>query len=147
MAAPAVSFYVLDSAAPAARLKLACRITDKAYRAGQHVLIWHTDEAELRTLDELLWTQGDDRTFIPHELVTPQVACEAPVLLTGGAVPDGPIDVLVNLATQVPDCAAQSLRIVEIIDGDPVRREAGRARFKAYRERGIQPVSHNVRAE
>ena len=147
MAAANVSFYVLDSGAPAARLKLACRITDKAYRAGQHVLIWHTDEAELRTLDELLWTYGDDRGFIPHELVVPQAPCEAPVLLSSGAVPDGPIDVLVNLGAQVPACAGQSLRIVEIIDGDPVRREEGRARFKAYRERGIQPVSHNVRAD
>ena len=65
MALPSVAFYVLDASAPGARLKLACRITDKAYRAGQHVLIWHTDPAEHTTLDELLWT-FDDRTFIPH---------------------------------------------------------------------------------
>ena len=144
---PSVSFYVLEAASAPGRLKLACRIADKAYRAGQHVLIWHTDEAELRALDELLWTFGDDRTFVPHELVAPLVACEAPVLLTCGAVPDGTIDVLINLAPEVPACAAQSLRIVEIVDADPARREAGRARFKAYRERGIQPTSHNLRTE
>jgi DNA polymerase-3 subunit chi len=147
VALPSVSFYVLDAASAQERLRVACRITDKAYRAGQHVLIWHTDEQELRTLDELLWTFGDDRGFVPHELVTPTAGCEAPVLLSNGAVPDGAIDVLINLAAEIPACAARSQRIVEIIDGEPARREAGRARFKAYRERGIQPASHNLRGE
>jgi DNA polymerase III subunit chi len=142
-----VTFYVLEEASSAARLKLACRITEKAYRAGQHVLIWHTDPTELATLDELLWTYGDDRGFIPHERIVPGTACEAPVLLSTGITPDGGIDVLINLAAAVPQVAAQSARIVEIIDGDPARREAGRARFKAYRELGLQPVSHNVRGQ
>jgi DNA polymerase-3 subunit chi len=142
-----VVFYVLAEASESARLKLACRIVDKAYRASQNVLIWHTDSRELAQLDELLWTSGDDRNFIPHELVGASNACEAPVLLTSAAVPEGPIDVLINLAGQVPQCVAQAARIVEIIDGDASRRESGRARFKAYRERGLTPVSHNVRAE
>lgn len=142
---PEVSFYVLDERSSDARLRLACRIVEKAYRAGQHVLIWHTDGAELATLDELLWTFGDDRTFIPHELVNPAAAAEAPVLLTSGAAPEGGIDVLVNLAATVPPIAERAARIVEVIDGDPQRREAGRARFRAYRELGCEPVSHNVR--
>lgn len=142
---PEVSFYVLDEPSGAARLRLACRIVEKAYRAGQTVLIWHTDAAELATLDELLWTFGDDRTFIPHELVSAGVAAEAPVLLTSGAAPESDIDVLINLAVSVPPLAARAARIVEVIDGDRERREAGRARFRAYRELGCEPVSHNVR--
>jgi len=145
--APSVVFYVLAEASDSARLKLACRIVDKAYRAAQNVLIWHTDTRELTQLDELLWSSGDDRSFIPHELVSATSACEAPVLLTSGAVPEGPIDVLINLAGDVPQCAAHASRIVEIIDGDAGRRESGRSRFKAYRERGLTPVSHNVRIE
>jgi DNA polymerase-3 subunit chi len=144
---PGVGFYVLEEASAAARLRLACRIVDKAYRARQTVLIWHTDAEELRTLDELLWTFGDDRSFIPHDLVAPGAACEAPVLLSASAVPQGPIDVLINLAAQIPECVSQAARVVEIIDGDPARRESGRARFKSYRDRGFAPVSHNLRAE
>ncbi len=144
--APSVSFYVIDEPSSTARLKLACRITEKAFRAGQNVLIWHTDAAELAALDELLWTFGDDRIFIPHDRVAPGAACEAPVLLTTGAAPEAGIDVLINLASEVPDLAARAARVVEIIDGDSGRREAGRARFKAYRERGWQPVSHSVRS-
>jgi len=143
---PEVSFYVLEERSSAARLRLACRIIDKAYRAGQNVLVWHSDSAELATLDELLWTFGDDRSFIPHDLVAPGVAAEAPVLLTTGAAPDSGIDVLVNLAAAVPPLADRAARIVEVIDGDPERREAGRARFRVYRERGCEPVSHNVRS-
>jgi DNA polymerase III subunit chi len=142
---PGVSFYVLDEPSASARLRVACRLTEKAFRAGLNVLIWHTDAAELAMLDELLWTFGDDRTFIPHERVTPEAACEAPVLLTTGAAPAAGIDVLINLAAEVPQLAARAARIVEIIDGDAARREAGRSRFKAYRERGWQPVSHSVR--
>jgi len=129
-----------------ARLKLVCRITDKAFRAGQNVLIWHVDAGELATLDELLWTFGDDRTFVPHERVVAGTVCEAPVLLTTDAAPEGGIDVLINLAPEVPALAERAARIVEIIDGDGARREAGRLRFKSYRERGWQPVSHHVAA-
>jgi DNA polymerase III subunit chi len=141
---PGVTFYVVDEPSSMARLRVACRITEQAFRAGQNVLIWHTDAAELATLDELLWTCGDDRTFIPHERVIPGTACEAPVLLTTGSAPEAGIDVLINLAADVPEVAARAARIVEIIDGDAGRREAGRSRFKAYRERGWQPVSHSL---
>ena len=143
----AVTFYLLDEASATARLKVACRIIDKAWQARQNVLVWHTDSAELASLDELLWTQGDDRTFIPHELVAPGLPAEAPVLLTTAAVPEGSIDVLVNLAAAVPDCAGQALRIIEIIDGDAGRRESGRIRFKAYRDLGLQLATHNLRRE
>ena len=145
---PEISFYVLEEPSSAARLRLACRIIDKAYRAGQNVLVWHTDAAELATFDELLWTFGDDRSFIPHELVAPGVAAEAPVLLTTGAAPESGIDVLVNLSASVPPPALteRSARLIEVIDGDPERRNLGRARFRAYRELGCEPVSHNVRS-
>jgi DNA polymerase III subunit chi len=142
---PEVSFYVLDEPSSAARLRLTCRIVEKAYRAGQNVLIWHTDAAELQALDDLLWTFGDDRTFIPHELVSPRAAAEAPVLLTTGEAPESGIDVLINLSVSVPPLAERAARIIEVIDGDPERREAGRSRFRAYRELGCEPVSHNVR--
>jgi len=142
---PEVSFYVLEDTSSAARLRLVCRIVEKAYRAGQNVLIWHTDAAELATLDELLWTFGDDRTFIPHELVSQGAPAEAPVLLTCGAAPASGIDVLVNLSATIPQIAERAARIIEVIDGDPERRESGRTRFRAYRELGCEPVSHNVR--
>ena len=143
---PQVTFYVIADASASSRLQLACRLAEKAYRAEQEVLIWHSDARELAVLDDLLWTFGDDRTFLPHEVLSPGSPAQAPVLLSAGVEPSGTLGVLINLAPSVPACAARAARVLEIIDGDATRREAGRARFKAYRELGLAPVSHQLRS-
>jgi DNA polymerase-3 subunit chi len=166
-----VDFYVLDEAG-GARLRLACRLAEKAYLASQRALIWHSDRGELEALDELLWTFSDG-SFVPHEWLTsngfpqhadgpqrvsgmdalsesrlPENACagRAPVLLSAGAPPAAAFDIVVNLAPDVPPFLHLTRRVAEIVDGDEARRQAGRARFKAYRELGIEPTSHALRA-
>lgn len=142
-----VDFYVLEESSAAARLRLACRLAEKAYLAGQTALVWHTDAEELRTFDEMLWTFMDG-SFVPHEmLVTGASGCESPVLLSCAAAPPANVDIIINLGPDVPACLAQTQRVAEIIDGEDSRRRAGRVRFKAYRELGIQPASHNIRGE
>jgi DNA polymerase III subunit chi len=138
-----VDFYVLEEVSSRARLRTACRVVEKAYLAGNTVLVWHTENDELQELDELLWTFADG-SFIPHEPLTTNGFDVAPVLLTLGTAPTVPVDVLVNLAPDVPTCAETAQRVAEFIDGDPGRRQAGRNRFRAYKERGIQPNTHNV---
>src|SRR5487761_443809 len=92
-----VDFYVIEGAAAAARLRVACRLAEKAYLASQRALIWHTDRAELEALDELLWTFADG-SFVPHEWLTSNEAGEAPGLLSAGAAPTEAFDFVVNLA-------------------------------------------------
>jgi DNA polymerase-3 subunit chi len=141
-----VDFYILEEPSGGARLRTACRIVEKAYLADQRVLVWLPDAEALRSFDELLWTFGD-RSFVPHELLQSGAKIEAPVLLSTEAVPQEPVDVIVNLAADVPPCAPLAPRIIEIIDGDAERRQAGRARFRAYKERGLNPASHNLRTD
>ncbi len=137
-----VDFYIIDDVGGNARLGLACRLAEKAYLAAQSVLIWHTDPTELKALDELLWTFRDG-SFIPHEMLGAEAGTgEAPILLSAGAMPAGR-DIIINLAPAIPELA-QSKRVIEIIDGDEGRRKAGRARWEAYRKRGVQPASHNL---
>ncbi|HEY2400826.1 MAG TPA: DNA polymerase III subunit chi [Steroidobacteraceae bacterium] len=139
-----VDFYVLEEASSAGRLKLACRLAEKAYLAAQVALVWHTDPRELKEFDELLWTFMDG-SFVPHEMIAPGASIEdTPVLLSSGTLPPRTVDIIINLAPEVPACLGQTRRVAEIIDGDDSRRRAGRARFKAYRDLGIQPASHNV---
>ncbi len=64
-----VDFYILDDASATGRLKLACKLAEKAYLAAQSVLIWHSQPDELKALDELLWTFRDG-SFVPHEWPT-----------------------------------------------------------------------------
>ena len=141
-----VDFYVIEGAAAAARLRVACRLAEKAYLASQRALIWHTDRAELEALDELLWTFADG-SFVPHEWLTSNAAGEAPVLLAAGSPPAEAFDFVINLAADPPPFLHLTRRIAEIIDGDEGRRRAGRARFKAYRELGTEPGTHILRGE
>jgi DNA polymerase-3 subunit chi len=142
-----VDFYVMEDSSASARLKLACRLAEKAYLADQTALVWLTDPEELKTLDELLWTFMEG-SFVPHEVLGGGASGpEAPVLLSAGAAPPADVDIIINLAPEIPGCLARTRRVAEIIDGDEGRRRAGRARFKAYRDLGIQPASHPLRSD
>ena len=123
---------------------MACRIVEKAWKAGSTVLIQHDDPAELNRLDEMLWV-GNDHSFIPHEIgaATPSLSA-TPVMLSSGSGPAEAVDVLINLTPQLPSRPELAARIIEIIDADPVRRAAGRERFKAYRDRGFPLEKHDL---
>jgi DNA polymerase-3 subunit chi len=142
-----VDFYVLEESSATARLRVACRLAEKAYLAAQTALVWHTDADEQRSFDEMLWTFMDG-SFVPHEMLTARTShAETPVLLSAGTPPNEDVDVIINLAPEVPSCLGRTHRIAEIIDGDEARRRAGRTRFKAYRDLGVTPTSHNIRSE
>jgi DNA polymerase-3 subunit chi len=136
---------VVEDSSPAAQLTVACRITDKAWRAGSTVLIQHADRTQLNQLDAMLWTIGNEHSFIPHEIVdeAPRLTT-TPVVLNTGTGPTEPVDVLINLNPQLPSRPELATRIIEIIDADPARRAAGRERFKAYRERGFPLEKHDL---
>jgi DNA polymerase-3 subunit chi len=141
---PRVDFYVSDAAGADVRLRLACRIAEKAYLAKQKVVVLLEDAESLRRFDELLWTFGDG-SFVPHDSVdTPGAGCVAPVALTTGALPADHADVLMNLSGAVPPFFEQFARVAEFLDNRPEVRAAGRERFKAYRAKSIEPQTHNV---
>jgi len=143
---PRVDFYVSDAAGADARLRLACRVAEKAYLARQAVVVLSDDAEALRRFDELLWTFGDG-SFVPHDTVTAEGArCEAPVALTTGPLPADHADVLINLASSVPPSFERFARVAELLDARPEVRAAGRERFKIYRGKSIEPQTHNVGA-
>ena len=146
MPPPRVDFYVSESSGLDARVRLACRIAEKAYLAKQRVVVFCDDAALLPKVDEMLWTFGDG-TFVPHDTVTADgAACEAPVALTTAALPADHADVLINLGNTVPACFEKFARVAEFLDARPEVRSAGRERFKVYRGKAIEPQTHNVGA-
>jgi len=141
---PRVDFYVSEAPGAEVRMRLACRIAEKAYLAQQKVVVLLDDGESLRRFDELLWTFGDG-SFVPHDSVSADGAnCEAPVALTTGPLPAEHNDVLINLAGAVPPCFEQFSRVAELLDARPEVRTAGRARFQFYRGKAIEPQTHNV---
>ena len=139
-----VSFYVLAAQEPVARLNYACRLTEKAYKLSQRIHLHTADQAEAETLDKMLWTfrQG---SFVPHERLDPSRPPAAPVTIGSGAEEPGDVDLLINLAAEVPAFFFQRpARIAEIIDGSPECREAGRNRHRFYRQHSLEPETHQI---
>ena len=139
-----VDFYVSEDAGADVRLRLACRIAEKAYLAKQQIVVLLDDPEALRRFDELLWTFGDG-SFVPHDAVGAEgAACEAPVALTTGPLPSGHTDVLLSLAGSVPPFFDKFGRVAEFLDARPEVRAAGRERYKFYRGKSLEPQTHNV---
>ena len=135
-------FYVLEGSDARQRWRFACQEIEKAFLADERVLVWLDNDADVAAFDDLLWTFAD-RSFIPHEPLGPGSDWdETPVLLSCAGLPSTAPQVIVNLAAALPPGAQQALRIVEIVDGDAGRRQAGRQRFKEYRALGVEPVTH-----
>ena len=137
-----IDFYLLPGQDPHARRVTACKLIEKAYRQG-HAIYLKTDSAEeARQFDDLLWTfrQG---SFIPHELAG-DAPGEAPVLIGHDAPPPGPRDVLVNMGLALTEGFAAFERIAEVVDQDEIIKQAGRVRFKAYKDAGYPPETHRL---
>ncbi|MFL6549076.1 MAG: DNA polymerase III subunit chi [Povalibacter sp.] len=140
-----VDFYVLSDEAPDAKLRVACRLIEKAYDSGFRVYALTSSLAEAQHLDELLWTFSD-RTFIPHEVIegAPPAHERVAVLIGMEAAPATHRQLLVNLSTALPADIESFERIAEIVDVDPEPKRLSRERYKVYRERGFALESHDL---
>jgi len=134
-----VDFYVLQDAAARNRDVLACRLAEKAWLDGLHVYIQADSIEHVRTLDDLLWTFRD-RSFVPHATELDA----APVCIGCDGGNSTAHEVLINLGAMVPSFFSRFDRVLEIINGDAAVREAGRNRFKFYRDRGYPLDTHNL---
>ncbi|HEU4515907.1 MAG TPA: DNA polymerase III subunit chi [Steroidobacteraceae bacterium] len=147
MAEPQVDFYVLPGDDSAARLRFACRLVEKAWLKRHRVRVQLDPGGELENFDQLLWTFSD-RAFIPHRRAgspedVPEPAPSPVVLADTDAADAADGDVLVNLAATQPATEGWA-RIAEVIDADSARRAKGRERYRAYRERGLEPKTHDM---
>jgi DNA polymerase-3 subunit chi len=143
MGEPRVSFYVLPGREERDRRVLACRLVEKAWHAGHGIYVMLDDADAAREFDELLW-QFSDISFVPHALAGDPAALDAAVRIGTADEDAGGAEVLVNLSATLPGEPARFGRIVEVVDADDTRRQRGRERFRAYRERGIIPETHNL---
>ncbi len=147
MAEPQVDFYVLTGNEPRARLRFACRLVEKAWLKRHRVRVQLEPGGELEDFDHLLWTFSD-RAFIPHRRAgsadDAPAPAPAPVVIADSDAADAADgDVLVNLAAALPPLDVWS-RIAEVVDADAARRMKGRERFRAYRDHGLEPKSHDM---
>ena len=139
-----IDFYILDTADEQSRRVTACKLVEKALRQGHRIFIQTASEDETKMLDDLLWTfrQG---SFVPHAPAGLEADEDASPVLIGHAVPpSGMDDVLVNLSGEVPEEYQRFGRLAEVVDQNEARRQAGRVRYKAYKDAGYVPETHRL---
>ena len=141
-----VDFYVRPETSPDALESFACRLVETVWRRGHEVLVVAASDTAARRFDDLLWTFRDE-SFVPHRRVgasDPAVTAPVsePVIVSTPGVWDDTVDVLLNLTPSVPDEAARALRVAEVVPAAGAGRDAGRARYREYRDRGFELRTH-----
>lgn len=144
-----VSFYLLsppqaDVAAPQnelsttpAHFALACQLCADLYRARQRVFVYTASQQQAEAFDELLW-QFDAERFVPHNLAGEGPKYGAPVEISWQP-PRQNRQVLINLADTVPAFANRFSQIIEFVPVAEHDKALARARFKQYRQLGLNP--------
>jgi len=116
------------------KLNYACRLTRKAYLAGQALLV--TGDAEvLREFDARLWTFSP-LDFIPHCGVDSELSTVTPVVLAENLAAAPHHGILLNLGATVPEHFARFERLLEVVGDLPEDLNAGRDRYRFYRDHG-----------
>ena len=141
-----IDFYIVPENAPsqASAVMTACKLCDKASADGSRVYVFAPDAATADSLDAALWSfrQG---SFIGHERLGNALEEPLPPVLIGSTEP--PVHyqgVMINLGLDVPPFFSRFERVLEIVDGDAAARAKSRERYKFYRDRGYELVTHNL---
>lgn len=125
------------------RLAYVCRLVRKAYVAGNRMVV-HGAHDDLARLDGMLWSFSQ-LDFLPHcrlGSAKPEMVAATPIILaeTLDDVPHH--DLLINLLDEPPTLFARFTRMIEVVGADPEAVQAGRQRYKHYRDHGY-PLEHH----
>ncbi len=127
------------------RFGYVCRLVRKAYGAGQKMVV-HGSSADLAKLDSLLWSFSA-LDFLPHcRMGTPAAehAADTPIVLAAELEHVPHHDLLINLADDPPALFARFTRMIEVVGDESAMAEAGRQRYRFYRERGYPLTHHDI---
>ena len=127
------------------KLQTACTLTAKALARGMRVMLFTPDSATTDRLSKLIWS-APATGFVPHCRSTDRLAPVTPVIVDHVAEPLIHDQVLVNLCDLTPPFFSRFQRLVEIVGTEAGDREAARARFRFYRDRGYEIRTHDLGA-
>jgi DNA polymerase III subunit chi len=122
-------------------LGVAAKLVAKAWAQHGSVRVLTPDAQATDALDRLLWLQPATG-FLPHCRLASPLASETPIIVDHRPEHEGPAAVLINLAPEAPPFFSRFQRLAEIVPADQA--EAGRERYRFYRERGYELRAHNL---
>jgi len=123
-----VDFYILADNSTEQADHFACRLAEKAYRQGGHLLILTNNAEQTKALDELLWTFRAD-SFVPHGCNNDKM----PVTINH-TQSVATSKLLLNLSGNIPGNAQQYERILELVNGTEQQRANARVRYRNYQK-------------
>lgn len=141
-----VTFYLLGKPIRGGRLHLACKLAETAYKRGHKVYIHTPNDGISRDLDRLLWTFSDG-SFVPHAVTEANGMTQSddyPVVIGSREPDETHQDVLIPLLNEVTPYFGRFARVMEAVDSEEADKQQARQRFKAYRDLGIEPQTHDL---
>lgn len=116
------------------------RLLEKAYAAGNRLLVRASDPEWLELLNRTLWTYGKE-SFLPHGTKADGFADQQPIYLTVGTENPNAATILVLVdGADAPDLASFA-RCLELFDGgDPDAVDRARRRWHEVLEQGHSTV-------
>ena len=125
------------------KLQTACALSAKALARGMRVLLFTRDARMTDKLSRILWSTPSTG-FVPHCRREHKLAPVTPVIVDHLAEPLIHDQVLINLCDGTPLFFSRFQRLAEIVSTDAGDREAARSRFRFYRDRGYDIVTHQL---
>ena len=109
----------------------------------QRVLVAVADDQEAQELDDYLWT-ANPNNFVPHvRLEDEEAAADTPIIITADAPPDNfCANTLISWCDEAPPFFARFDVLIDLVS-TPAK-NAGRARYRFYRERGYEIITHSL---
>ena len=126
-------------------LDVTARIVTKAWQQYGSVRVLTPDPETTEALDRRLWTVPATG-FVPHCRLSSPLAPETPILVDDALEHEGPARVLVNLCADPPPFFSRFERLADIVGRDGASADAGRRRWKFYRDRGYAMQHHALDA-
>ena len=127
------------------RLQVGCRLAGKALAQRKRVVIYAPEGDIAGRVDRLLWT-WPATGFVPHCAAHDPIAADTPVLIASGDEAPPGCDVLLNLSADCPPHFERFERLLEVVGAEDGEREAGRSRYRFYRDRGYRIENHDLAA-
>jgi DNA polymerase III subunit chi len=125
------------------RVEVACRLAAKAFAQRKRLLIYAPQHELAQRLDKLLWTQPAIG-FLPHCAAHDRLAPQTPLLIAQDEASPGGCGVLLNLSEDCPPHFERFERLLEVVAADEAQRQAGRGRYRFYRDRGYSIATHDL---
>ena len=125
------------------RLQVACRLAGKALAQKQRLLVYAPEPDTASRIDRMLWT-WPATGFVPHCMAHDRLAGDTPVLIAAGEETPAGCELLLNLGAACPPHFERFGRLLEVVSADEEERNAARARYRFYQERGYRIASHDL---